>query len=134
MRSTDRPRRPPSKDLPDPPSLPIIALNRITFGPGPGDAAAFNALGSTLEERLEAYVDQQLDPNSINDSAAEARLTAANLVTLNKTRAQLWAQHGPGAPWQERYRPYWETARSQPSSGPSTPISTAVGPQTTPSD
>ncbi len=109
MRRIDRPRSLPRKSLPEPPSLGIIALNRMAFGPRPGDLGAFTTLGSTPDERLAAFVDQQLNPGGIDDSNVESRLTAAGLVTLNKSRAQLWAQHGPGAPWQERYRPYWET-------------------------
>src|SRR4051812_3265372 len=42
------------------PSYAIIALNRMAYGPRPGDATAFAALGSTPDARLQAYVDQQL--------------------------------------------------------------------------
>jgi|GEM_PF-3074883 len=38
-------------------SLPIIALSRMSFGIRPGDLEAFLALGSTDEERLQAYVE-----------------------------------------------------------------------------
>ena len=44
------------------PPLAVIALNRIGYGPHPGDVAAFNALGATDDARLAAYVEQQLNP------------------------------------------------------------------------
>jgi uncharacterized protein (DUF1800 family) len=78
--------------LPWPP-VAVIALNRLAFGPRPGDLSAFQALGSSDEERLYAYIDQQLDPGSINDSVLEARLAEAAFTTLEKSLAQLWADH-----------------------------------------
>src|SRR5262245_60223362 len=45
-----------------PPAGAVIALNRMGFGPRPGDIAAFNALGSTDAQRLSNYVAQQLWP------------------------------------------------------------------------
>jgi hypothetical protein len=53
------------------------------FGPRPGDKAAFNALGSTPQERIEAYVAQQLDPASIDDSDLEARMAIANYDSID---------------------------------------------------
>jgi uncharacterized protein (DUF1800 family) len=78
------------------PALGIIVLNRLAFGPRPGDLAAFNALGVTDAARLTAWVDQQLNPNAIDDSACTARITAAGLPTLGKTLQQLWADHYNG--------------------------------------
>jgi len=75
----------------------VIALNRIAFGPRPGDplnsVEAFQALGATEEARLEAYVDQQTDPASLDDSDCDTRVAAANLPTLTKSLTQLWADH-----------------------------------------
>ena len=55
------------------PALTIGSIARtnpgLSFGPRPGDLAAFNALGATDEARLTAYVDQQLNPAAIDDSA-----------------------------------------------------------------
>ena len=53
------------------------------FGPRPGDRAAFNALGATPDDRLAAYVAQQLDPDSIDDSDVEARIAAANYDSVD---------------------------------------------------
>jgi uncharacterized protein (DUF1800 family) len=46
----------------------LQALNRLTFGPRPGDVAAVQAIG------LDKWIDQQLNPGTIDDSALEARL------------------------------------------------------------
>jgi uncharacterized protein (DUF1800 family) len=82
------------------PALPpvgIIALKRLAFGPRPGDLTAFNSLGATDAARLTTWVDQQLNPGAIDDSACLARLNSAGLMTLNKSLPQLWADHYVGA-------------------------------------
>src|SRR6476661_7610588 len=61
------------------PSYAIIALNRMGYGPRPGDAAAFATLGATPDARLQAYIDQQLNPDAIPDSECDAKLAAARL-------------------------------------------------------
>ncbi|MDX1502779.1 MAG: DUF1800 domain-containing protein [Thermoanaerobaculia bacterium] len=94
-----------------PPPLGVVAWSRIGFGPTPGDLVAFQALGATDDERLEALVEQQLDPASIPDTDAETRIAASGYQTLAKSRAQLWADHvTAGPPWSERMRPVREIA------------------------
>jgi uncharacterized protein (DUF1800 family) len=46
------------------------ALNRLTFGARPGDAARIRAAG------LESWIDRQLDPKRIDDSAADMMVPA----------------------------------------------------------
>jgi uncharacterized protein (DUF1800 family) len=46
----------------------LHALNRLTFGPRPGDVARVESMG------LDAWFEQQLNPASIDDSALDARL------------------------------------------------------------
>ena len=46
----------------------LHALNRMTFGPRPGDAAAVAKMG------VEKWFDEQLNPGRIDDSALDARL------------------------------------------------------------
>jgi uncharacterized protein (DUF1800 family) len=46
----------------------IHALNRLTFGPRPGEVDRVAGMG------VEKWIDQQLNPNKIDDSALEARL------------------------------------------------------------
>lgn len=72
------------------PALEIIALNRIAFGPRPGDLAAFLALGNTPDEQLTAYVDQQLNPSAIDDSACDAILAQQGFVTMDMSLADVW--------------------------------------------
>src|ERR1700723_2309735 len=44
------------------------ALNRLAYGPRPGDVERVRQMG------LAKWIDQQLNPNSIDDKALEARL------------------------------------------------------------
>ncbi len=95
------------------PSAAIVALNRLAFGPRPGDLEAFQALGTSDEARLAAYVEQQLDPASIDDSELETRLSAAGFTTLGKSARQLWQDHHRGDPdWAVRVRPLVEVERA----------------------
>ncbi|HEX4038072.1 MAG TPA: DUF1800 domain-containing protein [Acidobacteriaceae bacterium] len=55
----------------------LLALNRLTFGPRPGDAAAVNAMG------LDKWIDEQLNPEGIDDSALEARLAEYPAMQLS---------------------------------------------------
>src|SRR5579859_1419387 len=60
------------------PALEVIALNRLAFGPRPGDLDAFRQLAGSDRERLIAYVDLQLNPQLIDDSACSARLDSGD--------------------------------------------------------
>jgi uncharacterized protein (DUF1800 family) len=62
----------------------LHVLNRLGFGPRPGDIDRVLAMG------VGAYVEQQLHPSRIPDGAVEARL--AGLGTLGMSNAQLVAQ------------------------------------------
>ncbi len=108
------PRSISSGVVPDRPSLAVIALNRMGFGPRPGDIEAFNALGNSDDERLQVYVEQQLDPQSIDDSALDAALATYSFETLNKSLAQQWTDHlkQQGVEWWYRRLPAWETERA----------------------
>lgn len=99
------------KALPSPPPAAVIAYHRLGFGPRPGDIEAFNALGANDTERLTAWVDEQLDPSSIDDSAADARIAQSGFTTLNKSLTQLWEQHHlpDDIEWYERIQPFGET-------------------------
>lgn len=102
---------PPNQAVPPPPSGAAIVYTRLAFGPAAGDIAAFNALGANDEARLLAWVTQQTNPASINDTAANNRLAASGFTTLNKSLTQLWADHvvPDDLPWEERIRPLTET-------------------------
>ena len=62
----------------------LHVLNRLAFGPRPGDVDRVLAVG------VSAWVEQQLHPSRIADDAVEARL--ADLPTLRMSSAQLVAQ------------------------------------------
>jgi uncharacterized protein (DUF1800 family) len=59
----------------------LHALNRLAYGPRPGDVERVKQLG------LSKWIDQQLAPNSIDDKALSARLE--NFPTLGMSAARL---------------------------------------------
>jgi len=61
------------------------ALNRLAYGPRPGDVERIRQIG------LAKWIDKQLNPKSIDDRAAEARLD--DLPTLQMSTAQLLAEY-----------------------------------------
>jgi uncharacterized protein (DUF1800 family) len=63
----------------------LHALNRLAYGPRPGDVEHIRQMG------LAKWIDQQLNPNSINDKALDARLE--NYPTLRMTSATLIADY-----------------------------------------
>ena len=92
----ERPQPAAAPTAPPLPPLAAIALGRLTFGPRPGtfDYGTFNALpGATDAAKLASFVDWQLAPDAIDDTACQARINAANLPTLTKSLTQLWADH-----------------------------------------
>ena len=88
--------------------LAMIALSRMSFGARPGDNESFLALGSSDDERLRAYVQQQLNPDSIDDSDFESRYNAAGFETLHKSQEQLYADHIAGNPYDSNNDEYWK--------------------------
>src|SRR5690349_9552869 len=88
--------------------LGIIALNRMGFGPRPGDLEAFNALGATDEERLRTYVTQQLNPESLDDAEYESRYAAAGFETLHKTQDELYFDHIANNQYDSNDDAYWD--------------------------
>jgi uncharacterized protein (DUF1800 family) len=61
------------------------ALNRLTYGPRPGEVERVRQMG------LAKWIDQQLNPKSIDDGVMEARLNA--YPTLRMSSAQLMAEY-----------------------------------------
>jgi uncharacterized protein (DUF1800 family) len=90
----------------------VRALNHLTFGATPALVSQFNALGANDTARLTAFVDQQLNPAAIDDSAFETRLSTAGYTTLAKSLTQLWTDHVASDPvYDVRMRPAWEVQR-----------------------
>ena len=63
----------------------LHALNRLAYGPRPGDVERVRQTG------LAKWIDQQLNPNSIDDKAVEARLES--YPTLRMSSATILAQY-----------------------------------------
>lgn len=91
----------------------VRALNHLTYGATTASIAEFNTLGANDTARLTAFVDQQLNPSAINDSAMDTRLANAGYTTLGKSLTQLWADHVASDPaYDVRMRPSSEVQRS----------------------
>ena len=56
----------------------LQALNRLTFGPRPGDVARIEAMG------VDQWINQQLYPETIDDTALEARLDSYPAMRLSE--------------------------------------------------
>ena len=56
----------------------LHALNRLTFGPRPGDVAAVEAMG------LDKWINEQLNPETIDDAALETRLAAYPAMRMSR--------------------------------------------------
>jgi len=68
----------------------IHVLNRLGFGARPGDVEKVKAIG------IQKYIDQQLNPTSIDDSVAENRVK--NLEVFKMSTAEVFAKYpNPGA-------------------------------------
>jgi uncharacterized protein (DUF1800 family) len=55
----------------------VHALNRLTFGPRPGDVQRVTTMG------VDAWIEQQLHPGKINDAALEARLAPFRTLRMS---------------------------------------------------
>ena len=68
----------------------IHVLNRLGFGARPGDVEKVKAIG------LQKYIERQLNPSSIDDSTAEAKVKALDVFSMST--AELFAKYpNPGA-------------------------------------
>lgn len=67
----------------------VHALNRLAYGPRPGDVERIRQMG------LEKWIDQQLNPESIDDSALDQRLE--KYPTLSMSSKQLLDEFPPPA-------------------------------------
>jgi uncharacterized protein (DUF1800 family) len=65
----------------------LHALNRLGYGPRPGDVERVRQMG------LAKWIDQQLNPNSIDDKALAARLE--NFPTLTMSTSRLLEEYPP---------------------------------------
>src|SRR5579859_900200 len=84
----------------------VHALNRLTFGPRPGDVEQVSAMG------VDRWIDQQLHPEKISDDSIETRLSA--LRTLHMSTKELREEF----PDQQMIRQVMDGRRSMPSDPP----------------
>ena len=85
-----------------PPSFAMIALNRMAYGPRPGDVQRVRTMG------LPAYIEEQLAPATIDDSACDQRFAARNYKTLSLSRGELWTGYHKLPAWNDRLLPWRE--------------------------
>lgn len=85
-------------------------MDRMTFGARPEDINVFNALGANDDARLLAFLNQQLNWSSIDDSAFDAKMGPLGYTTLDKTLTELWYDHhaNSGADGFDRNKPVEE--------------------------
>jgi len=101
-----------------PPPLELIVWNRLAFGPRPGDLAEWRSRNAAPDDILPQWLEEQLNPEAIDDSDCDARLQAAGLSTLNKTQEQIWQEHVLPAytmmnfNWELFAQPMFETVRA----------------------
>src|SRR6266699_1935166 len=69
----------PIQDLTEDEAI-LQALNRLGFGPRPGDLERVKEMG------LQKWIDRQLHPDSINDSALEARLDRFPTIKMSSSK------------------------------------------------
>jgi uncharacterized protein (DUF1800 family) len=76
------------------PPLEALVLNRLAYGPRPGDLESFSALpGTDSAAKLKVYLEAQLLPASIPDPECDQILAGLNLVSLPKSLEQAWLDH-----------------------------------------
>lgn len=68
---------PPVSPVPNDENSVRHALNRMAYGPKPGDVDRVRAIG------LERYIDQQLNPERVADAAIETRLQSFSTLTMS---------------------------------------------------
>jgi uncharacterized protein (DUF1800 family) len=100
-----------------------IVMNRMAYGPRPGDLERVRTMG------LNAYIEEQLNPNNNDDALCNARLAGAKIKRLirdssgniivnevpglglvNQTAVQLWSRqrYDMKIDWTDRMRPFEE--------------------------
>ncbi len=109
-------------DAPAPDTATIVhVLNRVTFGPRPGDVARVEQMG------LDAYIDRQLHPERIDDSALDARLAA--FETLGMSNAELADKYFlPAMEIRRRAQQQQQSAAKTPADGMTPPADPGAGP------
>jgi uncharacterized protein (DUF1800 family) len=94
-------------------ALGSLVFSRAAFGATPADFQDWLAFGASDRERLENWLDWQLDPQAIPDGELEARIADSSFQTTTKGLYQLWVDHQLEFEDQDlRFLPIWETINS----------------------
>ena len=97
-----------------PANLTHRVMSKMAFGPSDADLNHIQSLtGATEMDRVLSYIDEQLNPQSIDDSGVDNMLNQG-FETLNKTQQQFFQEHAhiPGGveiPWEIHIQPGRET-------------------------
>lgn len=102
--------------LSDIPSPEVRALRRLTYGFRHADQAHFESLGGTFDERLEAWVDEQLNgyqgvwpPTNDPELMAAVNASPTTWESLDDSLETLWQERAKaGAPEEGRDQPTYE--------------------------
>ena len=94
----------PSEPPPAVVDLPTLITRRLTFGARPSAPL----VDPSAADVLTAFLDSQLNPDSIDDSEFEQRLQAAGLETLSKSLADLAHDHIVHNPYGDNDDRHWE--------------------------
>jgi uncharacterized protein (DUF1800 family) len=87
-----------------PTSVPLksIVFTRLAYGPTPADVEHFNALGDRPQQRLERWLDEQLSPERIDDSACDTLLKEGNFYSLPMSQEALWDEFQANNKYKEK--------------------------------
>ena len=108
------PQSPSAATLPSDNKTIVHVLNRIGFGPRPGDVEKVRTMG------LEAYIEQQLRPERIPDASMEARL--AGFPTLRMSSRELSEEYERPAMEARRQRQQQQGAGANQAGMPPDPV------------
>ena len=90
------------------PDLARIILNRLEFGPLPEDWQRFADLGQNDDQRLAAFLDEQLHPDKIEDTELETRMKKSGFKTLEKSLTKLYEEHIVNNPYGDNDEKHWQ--------------------------
>jgi hypothetical protein len=93
------------KPFAETPTLEEHAANRLMFGPKPNDLEYINSIG------YNTYLDQQLHPDSIDDSETDTILASHNFNTFEEDWQTLFDRRS-ASPSSESYKPIYDVRQA----------------------
>ncbi len=95
----------PPQQLPD---LASIVLGRLAFGATPKEREEFLGQGEDDESRLQTWLENQLQPQALDDSEFESRFQRAGFETLHKSLTELVTDHIVNNPYGDNDDRHWQ--------------------------